>query len=178
MAVVAGSPDAILSGAVGGNGGVTDPLADGVEGLTDGHWSGLDAPEFPPVAPIGEAVGDEKPIHVLYPIVPERATNKLLFRNDNLGWEKTQKSEEEWSHQFNTIQFRIVNAPYMNTFYQFCEDNKGKLVNLVLPGVQPFLKSSEENLVYIKDFSKPVRENHVNYRIDVLVLLNPNEVQP
>lgn len=42
MSVEIGSPDAILSGAVGGNSGGSDPLPDGTEALTRGHWAELD----------------------------------------------------------------------------------------------------------------------------------------
>lgn len=176
MAVIIGSPDAILSGAVGGNGGVTDPLPDSTEGLTRGHWSGLSSDVFPPPPGGGEGAGpgNQLPIHPLYPIIPERKNNKILFRTDKKNWVNTQKSATTWSHEAITIQYRIVEASYMNTFYAFIESHKGQLVELSTPGYQPFLRADESNLVYILKVTEPVRVKPKTYEVSVTFLFNPN----
>lgn len=154
-------------------GGIEDGLDTSLLGTYG--WLAFDTtPDFPPPPASGEDVGGLAPIEVLYPIIPERSLNTMLFRTDLKNWQRVQKSNVIWSHEFITIQFRIVKASYMNTFYAFLEANKGNLVQLNIPGVQPFLRTTESNLAYIRKFSKPLRENHVKYRIDVTFLLNPS----
>lgn len=178
MAVVAGSPDAILSGAVGGNGGVTDPLPDSTEGLTRGHWSGLDLDQFPPL-PSNPPAGWPAnciPLEPIYPIVPERKNNTLTFRTDNKAWKDVQKSEQAWSHEVNKLKYKVVNAFYLKDIVDFIKSHKGQLVNLSTPGVQPFMKTSELNAVFIKSYSKPKRIAPKTYTIDILFLFDPNEL--
>lgn len=177
MAVTVGSSDAILSGAVGGSGTAT-PLPTFVEVLTRGNWDGLELELFPPDsqdAPPEELLGDEVPMHPNYPIVPQRSSNRLNFRTDNKTWKVVQKSKNKWGHEFITIQFTIIKAAYMKTFYQFLEDNAGKVVSFSTPGFQPFLRTTETNPVYIKNFSKPQRVKPKTYTISVTLLCDPNQ---
>ena len=174
MAVTEGSFDAILSGAVGG-GGSNSPLPTFTEALTRGHWDGLDLDLFPPLAPASELIGGRAPIHPTYPIVPQRSSNRLSHRTDNKAWKVVQKSKNKWGHEFITIQFVIVNASYMNTFYQFLEDHAGELVLFSSPGYQPFMRASESNPAYIKSFSKPQRISPKTYNISITLLCDPNQ---
>ena len=166
MTVIAGSIKATLSSAVGGD-GPASPLATAIEGLTEGHWDGIAENIFPPAGVDFE---------ILYPIIPQANSNRFTFRDDRKSWKNVQKSENKWQHEFNTIQMRLVDAKKdMATVQQFIEDNAGKVVSLVLPGVQAFLRPDETNSVFIKKISKPVREKENTYKISITFLLDPNQ---
>lgn len=173
MAVTAGSSDAVLSGAVGGS-GPDSPLATATEGLTRGMWDGFDFPAFPPTPGTGEEVGLEIPIHPSYPIIPQRANNRITFRTDDKTWKVTQKSENLWGHEFITLQFTVVNAKYLKTLIQFLKDNAGKTVLFSHQGYTPFMTALEETNVIIKNYSSPQRIKPKTYVMSVTILKDPN----
>jgi len=180
MAVTVGSFEAILSDGVGGNGGVTDPLPDNTEGLTDGLWSGLDLDVFPPPwtsnVPAGWDGTNILPIEPVYPIVPERKTNTLAFRTDQKIWKSVQKSLNKWSHEVNVLQYKLHRSAYMEDVYGFIKSHKGQLVQLSTPGIQPFMRLPELNDVYIKSITKPIRTTEKTYTFNILFLFDPNQL--
>ena len=165
MAVAIGSYQAILSGAVGGNGSNT-PLPSFTEVLTEGEWDGLDTDVFPPVA-----LADS--YEVLYPIPPQGAVNIISCRTDNGVWKRTQKAQSMWRHETIILQFRIK-AEAISDWLTFLDTNKGKEFTLAICGVQPFIRSSTTNVVRLVDYTSPTREFSKGYKMSILFLYDPN----
>lgn len=163
MAVTIGSYEAILSGAVGGNGSAT-PLPSFTEVLTRGHWDGLDTNVFPPVGADYE---------VLYPIPPQGNTNHHVHRMDDGRWKVVKKSKDDWRHEPVTLQFRI-RASSLATWFDFLLDNKNKEISLAICGIQPFLRTDVTNVVRIIDYTSPVREKEEIYKMSITFLYDPN----
>lgn len=145
--------------------GSNTPLASFTEVFTEGHWDGSDVAQVP-----------LEYVEILYPIIPVTKNNTLTFRTDKKNWKMVQKSVSKWEHEIITLNIRIVLASYMNTFYQFLENNVGMIVELNLPGVQPFMTTSEINNVYITGFSKPLRDMQKRYSMSITFLKDPNAV--
>ena len=105
-------------------------------------------------------------VEILYSIPIGAKSNRFVFRKDNMVWNAVQKSSALWRHEITTLKFRIrdINMP---DFYQFHVTYKGMLVNLSTPGYQPFIRTAEDNQVYILDFRAPVLEMAKHYTMSV-----------
>ena len=108
-------------------------------------------------------------VEVLYPFQPSAKSNKLVFRKDSMEWNKVKKSKLDWRHEYITLRYRIK-ADEFEAFYEFHVDNKGDLVLLNIPGVQPFIRASESNEVWIITFSAPQRTLPKHFEMSVTYL--------
>lgn len=114
-----------------------------------------------PIVPIGDCE-----IEIMYPILPSAKSNINVFRKDSMEWRPVQKSEHKWRHEFVTLRFKVRDS-LINDFYNFHVTNKGILVQLSTPGINPFIRSSEVNNVFIFDFSKPRLEKQKSFMMSV-----------
>ena len=158
MSIAVGDYESILSGGVGHSGGT---VPDYTEVLTRGHWVGSEEIDFTGV-------------EILYPILPEARPNMRVFRKDDMVWTSVQKSESFWQHEYCKISYRVRQSN-LATFWDSLVDARGKVVNLNHPGVQPFIRSDENNPVYVVNFTKPVREKPFYWKITVTYLRDPAE---
>jgi hypothetical protein len=170
MPVTVGDPAAILSGGIG-------RLAEGVpasheEILTRGHWTGQVSLVFPP-----EGIDGFGMVELLYPIEPQMNANRMVYRTDALTWKVVRKSESNWRHEIVTLNYRVHRDAFP-LFYNALIENKGKVITLVTPGVQPFIRPDEENPAYVLNIGKPVREKEFFWRMGVTFLRNPNACFP
>ena len=170
MPVSIGNPGAILSGGVGHL--ALGESASHEEILTRGHWTGRVSLVFPP-----DGIEDLGMVELLYPIEPQMDANRLAYRTDALTWKVVEKSETRWRHEIVTLNYRVHRDAFP-LFYDTLIENKGKVITLVTPGVQPFIRPDEENPVYVVRIGKPAREFEFFWRIAATFLRNPNACFP
>lgn len=155
MAVTAGNYGAILS-----NGAGREPSGapDFVEVFTEGWFAGIDTGAFPPVE-----------IEVLYPIVPQAASSNIVFRRDNSGWAKVQKSSATWRQEIISLGIQVRHSNFA-ALWAFLLANKALAVTLNIPGVQPFIRAAEENTCYLLDWSEPEPVYPFVYKMNITFL--------
>jgi len=166
MAVLVGEYGAVLTGGVTHSADDTYRTVNASEGQSRGCWSGSENATFPPTGI------DVEP---LYPFVPEGRSSVMVHRTDNMVWHPIQKASTKWRHEPITIAF-LVRSVYMKTLIDFLIANKGNTaqpVILNLPGIQPFLRTSQINDVYIIGYSRPIREREFIYKISITFLRAP-----
>lgn len=170
MPVTVGDPGSILTGGIGRL--AAGETATNEEILTRGHWTGQVSLVFPPDGIEGLGM-----VELLYPIEPQLNANRLVYRTDTLSWKVVSKSESHWRHEIVTLNYRVHRDAFP-VFYNTLFENKGKVITLVTPGVQPFIRPDEENPAYVLNIGKPVREKEFFWRMAVTFLRNPNACFP
>lgn len=155
MAVSAGNYGAILS-----NGAGREPSGapDAVEVLTEGWFAGIDTSTFPPVE-----------VEVLYPIVPQAQSGRVLFERDDRGFGSAQKSATIWRRELVQLAVRVRHSNFP-ALWTWLKANRAQLVTLNVPGVQPFIRADEENDAFLLDFSAPDPIFPFVYQINVTFL--------
>lgn len=166
MAVKVGDAGAILSGGVGRLAALAIPSPEEV--LTRGHWTGTVSGVFPP-----DGISALGSVEILYPIQPLMDASRMVYRTDSLSWKVVNKSESKWRHEMVTLSYRVHRNSFPD-FYNALIENKGSVITLNTPGVQPFIRSDETNRVYVTQIGKPIREKEFHWRIAVTFLRDPN----
>jgi hypothetical protein len=105
-------------------------------------------------------------VEIIYPIKPDGRTNRLVHKLDTGYVTVVQKTQTLVRKEKDTIQFRIRRDNF-DAFYGFLVDNYGINVTLNIPGIQPFIRAGASHTVKIIDFSPPMCENPLHYRMSV-----------
>ena len=108
-------------------------------------------------------------VKTFYPVKPDPKSNVLVWPQDSREWKTLQKSASAWRHEYVSLKFRINDENYP-TFLSFLVANQGKIVTLYFPGMQPFIRSTESNDVYLKTFSRPSLVLPLQWETTVLFL--------
>ena len=115
----------------------------------------------------GEASVPTEDLMVMYPIQPTASSNIGIYQKDDRAWEDVQKSATVWRDEIVSLRFRIFTKASMKTFYDFHVDNINVTMILNIPGVQPFIRAAESNVVRILSFTAPQQIDPKNYEITV-----------
>jgi hypothetical protein len=166
MPVTVGDAGAILSGGVGRLAPLAIPSPEEV--LTRGHWTGVISGVFPP-----EGISSLGSVEILYPIQPMMDASRMVYRTDSLSWKVVNRSENKWRHELVTLNYRVHRNAFPE-FYDALLENKGSVLTLNTPGVQPFIRSDETNQVFVTQVGRPIREKEFHWRIAVTFLRDPN----
>jgi hypothetical protein len=116
-------------------------------------------------------------VEILYPIQPVPKSNVLVFSKDSREWEGLQKSATIWRHEFVTLRYRIRSGN-IKGFIEALINGKGKKLQLSTPCMQPFIRTTTTNEVYLISWSNPVREKALHHIMSVTYLYHEKQDSP
>ncbi len=101
---------------------------------------------------------------ILYPITPAPILSREIHPTDSRNWKVFAKPSGDINQ--GLLKLRVATAS-MPGLLAFITANKAVAVNLDTPSVYPFGNNFTVSSVYILGYSRYVKENEINFRIDV-----------